>query len=246
MNSYINNHIDQLKSIAHLQDSLSINQQIELVKKIGQHPAGLNQLLRLLIKRRSEKIESLCCLDGIIFKHLHKSKTITIENKVNRYFHEGIVRLRSSKNINYKPLYESLVSNNFKVANRLTQGYLHMLAGLDDSQKRRWLYFTDVLSFPSQDLKTIDTLWKIYSEGQFGFSVQKQIWIYSNKNWEKFWHKIGWKVNKKNMRYPNEFIWDTTAPTGHLPLFNQLRGVQVLATLFMHPALKNEKNKDTI
>lgn len=240
MNTEVSASINQLKQIAHLQDPLSIRLQIKLVRRISQCPTGLTELLELLIARRLKEINSVNCVDGIIFKELYNSNTIALQEKVKQYFRNGIVKLESSNNINYEPLYKSLIVNNFKAANYLTQKYLNKLAGL--SQKRKWLYFTDILNFPATDLKTIDTLWTIYSEGQFGFSIQKQIWIYNNKNWEKFWHKIGWKVGKKNMRYPNEFIWDTTAPIGHLPLFNQLRGVQVLAALFTHPALKDIKN----
>jgi len=247
MNTEINDSINQLKQIAHLQDSLSIKQQVGLVQKIIKYPAGPNKLLELLITRRLKQIDALCYVDGIIFKELHNSSSINLQEKIKEYFCNGIVKLESSDDINYKPLYESLISNNFKAANYLTQAYLKKLAGLHQDKKREWLYFTDVLSFPDQDLKTIDTLWTIYSEGQFGFSIQKEIWIYSNMNWENFWHKIGWKVGKKNIRYPNEFTWDTTAPTGHLPLFNQLRGVQVLATLFTHPALKDiRKEKENL
>lgn len=243
MNSSISNDIIRLSKIAHLQDSLSVKQQIELVQKISQDPSGLTELLDLLINRRLKQIESLQYIDGIIFKYLCRSATIRQKEVVSKYFRKGVVELESSSNIDYTPLYESLISNNFKAANQLTQKYLSILAGLQDSKRRQWLYFTDVLNFPVEDLKTIDTLWKIYSAGQFGFSIQRQMWIYSDKNWERFWHKIGWKINKKNIRYPSEFTWDTTAPTGHLPLFNQLRGVQVLAALFTHPALKEEKNQ---
>ncbi len=241
MNTEINTSISQLKKIAHLEDPLSISQQIKLVQKIGRYPAGLTELLELLIARRLKPIDSVHCVDGIIFKELYHSNTVTLQKKIKKYFHNGIVKLESSSSINYEPLYRSLISNNFKAANCLTQKYLSKLAGLN--QERKWLYFTDVLSFPDKDLKTIDALWTIYSEGQFGFSIQKQIWMYNNKNWERFWHKIGWKVDKKNVRYPNEFIWNTTAPIGHLPLFNQLRGVQVLAALFTHPAFKDIKGK---
>jgi hypothetical protein len=66
--------------------------------------------------------------------------------------------------------------------------------------------------------------------------------LYNNKNWDKFWHAIGWKINKRNIRYPQEFIWNNNAPKGHLPLFNQIRGVQVLASLFVHPAWEIQKN----
>lgn len=240
MNTEIQKNIEELKNIIQLQDSFSIRRQIILVKKIGECPVGLSQLLKLLIERRLENIKSLGYVDGIIFKYLHSSKAFVLQNKMRQYFREGIVELVSSNSIDYGPLYKSLISNNFRAANCLTQKYLNILAGLHKDEKRQWLYFTDVLNFPSQDLKTIDTLWTIYSEGQFGFSIQRQVWLNSNKNWEQFWHRIGWKINKKNLRYPNEFIWDITAPEGHLPLFNQIRGVQVLAALFMHPALRDE------
>jgi GUN4-like len=62
-----------------------------------------------------------------------------------------------------------------------------------------------------------------------------------SKNWENFWSKIGWKNGNTWTRYPNEFIWDLSAPKGHLPLSNQLRGVRVIASLFSHPAWTNAK-----
>lgn len=241
MNTEINNNIIQLKKIAHLQDSFSVQQQVALVEQISVFPAGLSELLELLISRRLKRREELGYVDGIIFKQVYNSQAITVHKKIKQHFQNGIVAMESSNNINYQPLYESLMSNNFQEANYLTQKYLHVLAGLSQDASRQWLYFTDVSGFPIQDLKTIDSLWTIYSKGQFGFSVQKQVWIYNNKNWERFWHQIGWKRNKKNIRYPHEFTWDTSAPKGHLPLFNQLRGVQVLAALFTHPALKDIK-----
>ena len=87
---------------------------------------------------------------------------------------------------------------------------------------------------PSEDLIVIDSLWQAYSRHKFGFSKQRQIWLSTNCDWEKFWDQIGWKNNGIARRYPNEFLWDVNAPSGHLPLFNQLRGVQVLSALFNH------------
>lgn len=226
----------QLRKIAHLEDALSREKQIKLVQHIIKDSTGALSLLDILIDRRLNNIEKLSQLDGIIFKYLYSLKTDSLKEKIDEHFCKGVVQLESAHYIDYEPLYKSLLFNNFKEANRLTQTYLHELAGLNKNSKRRWLYFTDVLNLPIKDLKTIDTLWKIYSEGIFGFSVQRQIWLHYDKNWEKFWHIIGWKINKKNARYPNEFIWNNNAPAGHLPLCNQLRGVQVLATLFTHPA----------
>ncbi|PLZ36777.1 hypothetical protein CBP27_11530, partial [Fischerella thermalis WC542] len=55
-------------------------------------------------------------------------------------------------------------------------------------------------------------------------------------NWDNLWVKIGWKKGKNWTRYPQEFTWDLSAPRGHLPLSNQLRGVRVIASIFAHPA----------
>ena len=239
----INKDLLVLKEIAHLEDSSSITQQTKLVKKVSQDLTGIINLFEMLISRQVNAKQQISYLDGLIFKCIYNCNVKQLKTKLNQYLKEGIVKLESDHNIDYKPLYTSLVSNNFKKANELTQIYLNRLAGLNTDNQREWLYFTDIFDLPIKDLKTIDTLWKIYSVGQFGFSIQRKIWLYNNKDWEKFWHAIGWKVNQKNLRYPHEFIWDNTAPTGHLPLFNQIRGVQVLATLFVHPAWEIDNHK---
>ena len=100
------------------------------------------------------------------------------------------------------------------------------------NNKKNWLYFTDIQFLPKQDLFILDKLWKIYSKGKFGFSIQKKIWVYNNKKWDKFWEKINWISNGVMRRYPNDFVWTVDAPEGHLPLFNQLRGTQTLSYLF--------------
>nr|YP_007878148.1 conserved hypothetical plastid protein [Calliarthron tuberculosum]AGA63759.1 conserved hypothetical plastid protein [Calliarthron tuberculosum] len=243
MTNVINNKLAILKKIANQDDCFSINQQIELVKKISTNQLEAYELMEFLIERRIKTHTELSCIDGIIFKNLYDSKIVNLKDKINTYFKEGVVKLESSKNINYYPLYKSLISNNFKEANFLTQIYLQELAGLKKNNKRQWLYFTDIIKLPSKDLKTIDALWRIYSEGKFGFSIQRNIWLYNDQNWDKLWNLIGWKINDIAIRYPNEFIWDHTAPKGHLPLFNQLRGVQVIATLFKHPAWQNTRSQ---
>lgn len=241
MTDQLKHHLSILKEIAHLEDLFSINQQTELVKKIISYDQpGLIALMELLIERRITDSTKLSYIDGTIFKYLHVSEINLIKTKINDYFKEGVVKLKSSNNINYTELNESLIGNNFKKADLITQRCLHELAGLNKKTGRQWLYFTDILNLPSQDLQTIDKLWTIYSKGKFGFSIQRSIWLYNDQNWDKLWHRIGWKINNIALRYPHEFTWDNTAPIGHLPLFNQLRGVQVLSALFKHPAWNNK------
>ncbi|MDZ4878429.1 MAG: Ycf53-like protein [Chroococcidiopsis cubana SAG 39.79] len=67
------------------------------------------------------------------------------------------------------------------------------LAGATAVQ-RKWLYFTEVERFPILDLQTVDTLWSVYSEGKFGFSVQRGLWLTLGKNWEKLWAKLAGKT----------------------------------------------------
>jgi len=135
----------------------------------------------------------------------------------------------------YRELKDRLARQDFQGADRLTLQQLCTLAG-PPASKRGWLYFSEVDQFAAADLTEIDQLWQEYSGGQFGFSVQRNMWLSVGKNWDKLWPLIGWRKNDDWSRYPQEFIWDLSAPKGHLPSSNQLRGVRVIATLFAHPA----------
>jgi hypothetical protein len=151
------------------------------------------------------------------------------------HFPTGIVPLRSQVNLDYHPLQRLLAQQDFQAADQLTLQKLCELAGPAATQ-RKWVYFTDVEQLPVIDLQTINALWLVHSEGKFGFSVQRELWLSVGKNWEKLWAKIGWKDGINWTRYPQEFTWNLTAPRGHLPLSNQLRGVRAIASLLAHPA----------
>jgi GUN4-like/Caspase domain len=53
--------------------------------------------------------------------------------------------------------------------------------------------------FPCKDLRTIDQLWILASNGHFGFSVQKKIWeecgspMSSGQDWDRFCTRVGWQ-----------------------------------------------------
>ena len=85
-------------------------------------------------------------------------------------------------------------------------------------------------------MPTVDRLWQVYSEGKFGFSVQRELWFGVSRNWDRLWPKIGWRDGRAWTRYPGGFTWDLSAPRGHLPLTNQLRGVRMMEALMNHPA----------
>jgi len=194
--------------------------------------AGLDVLMEFLLHRCSNPPSAA---DGTAYQILRTADSASAKEFLQTYFPTGIVPLHSERAIDYIPLQQLLAVQDFQAADRMTLQKLCELAG-SAAVQRKWLYFTEVESFPIPDLQTINTLWVVHSEGKFGFSIQREIWLSLGKNWEKFWTKIGWKNGKSWTRYPNEFTWNLTAPTGHLPLSNQLRGNRVIAALFSHSA----------
>jgi hypothetical protein len=172
---------------------------------------------------------------GKAYQRLYESPLPMASDFLQSAFPDGIVPLKSAAGVEYQDLQKLLIDRQWQAADKLTNLKLCELAG-PIALQRQWLYFTDIKTLPTLDLQTIDRLWWTYSEGQFGFTVQRDIWLSVSKNWDKLWPKIGWKDGINWTRYPGSFTWDLTAPRGHLPLSNQLRGVRSMAALLAHPA----------
>lgn len=147
---------------------------------------------------------------------------------------DTLVPIPSDRNLSYRALRDCLLAQSFQDADRITLEKMCELAG-PVAVERNWLYFSEVKKFPVTDLKTIDMLWRIFSQNRFGFSVQRDLWLGVGQNWDRLWPKIGWR-DETWTRYPDGFTWSLSAPLGHLPLSNQLRGVRVMAALMSHSA----------
>lgn len=180
---------------------------------------------------------------GCAYQQLLALENDAIREFLSNHFPAGIVPLPAACQVDYGPIQTELAAQHFEAADRLTLQKLCELAG-PNAVKRKWLYFTEVNNFPSLDLQVLDQLWFVYSEGKFGFTRQREIWLSVGRNWEKLWPKIAWKKDNIWTRYPNEFIWDLSAPAGHLPLSNQLRGVRAMDALLNHPAWKQPVSGD--
>lgn len=205
--------------------------QLKLIPQIAAlGESGREFLIDFLSSRLSEPPN---LVTGKIYQVLYEANTAKTKEFLETYLPKGIVPLNSSKNIDYHPLQQLLAQKDFQGADILTLQKLCELAG-EAAIKRKWLYFTEVDNFSATDLSTLDQMWLIYSEGKFGFSVQRQIWLSLGQDFSQLWYKIGWKTENNWTRYPKEFTWDLTAPKGHLPLSNQLRGVRVIASIFSH------------
>ena len=165
----------------------------------------------------------------------HKSHFFE-ESKFNSWFNTY-----SEADINYDELQKMLLELKFESADRLTSSYLRKLAG-KLAEKRGYVFFSEVKNMSEKDLKTIDRLWNIYSNGRFGFSNQAKILKTVSKRYDLLWPKIGWKKEGLWTRYPNSFCWSLEAPDGHMPLINQLRGVRLMDSILRHPAIAERHN----
>jgi hypothetical protein len=223
----------KMAELLHQFQSSSEKKQLQLIPElVSQGAIGLEVLMQFLKEQQSSPVHLAA---GLAYQSLYQADTPNTNSFIQAHFPQGIVPLHSEAEIDYLPLQRRLVEQDFLAADRLTLEKLCELAGSAAIQ-RKWLYFSEVENFPITDLQTINLLWFIHSQGKFGFSVQRELWLSLNKNWEKLWPQIGWKTGNNWTRYPNEFTWDLSAPRGHLPLSNQLRGVRVMASLLSHPA----------
>nr|YP_009122287.1 hypothetical protein [Vertebrata lanosa]AJH66045.1 hypothetical protein [Vertebrata lanosa] len=224
----------EIKAIFSKSDHIVSNDTEKRLDNILEDKVGKEMILSNIIKRNTKVVNNPDITDGLIYQKILKSQDNTCVQRLLFSLPNGIIKLKKSEKINYQPLQNLLIKQNFQEADKLTQTYLCKLVEIETKNSKNWLYFTDIQFIPKTDLFQIDLLWKIYSKGKFGFSVQKEIWVKYNEQWDKLWEKINWlKIENGIMkRYPQEFTWTTDAPKGHLPLFNQLRGTQTLFYLF--------------
>jgi hypothetical protein len=129
--------------------------------------------------------------------------------------------LSSEKGIHYTRLRDLLAAGNWKEADTETYRVMLQAVGKKDGD---WFTDDELLNFPCTDLRTIDRLWVKYSNGKFGFSVQKEIYLsvggkpdgrYYAEAWEKYCEVVGWKVEGSYIEYL-EVTFNTSAK-GHLP-----------------------------
>ena len=226
--------MQDISSLSSQLDSGSEKNQLKLIPQlIETGESGYQTLMAWMGSCRDRGMATIPM--GKAYQILYQQGTPETKEFLAQNFPTGVVPLKSESNIDYQPLQRLLAEQDFQQADLVTIQKLCELAGTSAMQ-RKWLYFTEVTSFPIADFQTIDRLWIVHSEGKFGFSVQRKIWLSLGKDFGQLWEKIAWRKGNNWTRYPNEFTWDLTAPKGHLPLSNQLRGVRVIDAIFKHPA----------
>jgi ribosome-binding protein aMBF1 (putative translation factor) len=129
--------------------------------------------------------------------------------------------LSSDKNVDYTRLRDLLAEGKWKEADEETLAVMLKAAG---REQEGWLNIMPIVMFPCTDLRTIDRLWVKYSDGHFGFSVQKRIWEslggkpeqYDYEIYKKFGERVGWRVEEEWLDY-SDITFSLNALEGYLP-----------------------------
>ena len=158
---------------------------------------------------------------------------------------EGWLKVASAVGVDYAPLQQALLREDFETADRTTSAVLRQLAG-PAAETRGYVYFSEVPPMAGLDLISLDRLWTVYSQGRFGFSVQARLLQGLDGRYDRLWPRIGWKLDGTWTRYPGAFTWSLEAPEGHMPLINQLRGVRLMDALLNHPDLVTHRSTTAV
>ncbi len=116
--------------------------------------------------------------------------------------------INTVRTLRYAKLEDYLKSGQWKEADRETYRLMVTAVGKIEGQ---WLTKEELLNFPCDELQTIDLLWVTYSQGKWGFSVQKRIYeecgakldgeYPDEKSWEEFSDRVGWRKDGSWLDY---------------------------------------------
>jgi predicted NACHT family NTPase len=170
-------------------------------------------------------------LDPVLDKHIFH-----IEFSL-KSLHQEIQKFRSSvQNSFYQDLENYLQNGQWKEADQETSRLMLQIAGKEADQ---WLREDDIQNFPCEDLRTLDKLWVDYSNGKFGFSVQKKVWIacggvpgeYDYDVYKKFADQVGWRKLGDWLSYDKITFLLDGSEKAHLP-FPSVRKYWTYLSLF--------------
>jgi hypothetical protein len=92
--------------------------------------------------------------------------------------------------MDYRKLRDLLAARKWQEADKET---LRVILAVAKREQEGWLNTSSIDNFSCEDLHIIDQLWVKYSNGKFGFSVQRKIYqslggtrSYDKKIWEAF------------------------------------------------------------
>ncbi|UBF26329.1 GUN4 domain-containing protein [Kovacikia minuta CCNUW1] len=162
--------------------------------------------------------------------------------------------LKSDLGIDYSHLEELLSAGKWRDADDATYSLILEVAR---KHKEKYLHADAEGKFPCTEIRLIDRLWVSHSDGKFGFSVQKRIFLQlggkpdgsepyldnETEVWRRFFYHIGWQMRTSDeddlfepwFSYSDVNFSDTARP-GHLPFVVGWFGIDadVVSSLASH------------
>ncbi|KHG43193.1 MAG: hypothetical protein HEQ20_24600 [Aphanizomenon flos-aquae KM1D3_PB] len=122
--------------------------------------------------------------------------------------------------MDYRNLQQLLSAQNWQDADKETYS---LMLKISERENVCWLDDGDIRKFPRYDLHIINQLWVRYSDGKFGFSIQKQIL----QNHKQFTARCGWIENlaKNELIKYEDYNFTLDANRGHLPSTPRIVGL---------------------
>jgi hypothetical protein len=184
-----------------------------------------NEILSVLLPQQTQAtLKSLPITPKQRFSQRHPSTVPTSFFLTNN--------LSSAVGMDYRVLRDLLAKGNRKEADIKTRTILLQIA---NREQEGWIAGEHIKTFSCEDLRTIDQLWVQYSNGRFGFSVQRHIWQSLGGTEDtaytifgSFAERIGWRrFRRSGLQFSSYDSLNFTlgAPLGHLPfVFSILAG----------------------
>ncbi len=164
----------------------------------------------------------------VILQHIEQQQQIMIELLQSKNQHNNLlikeIKAPEKSNpviIDYNLLESLLKAKKWQEADQETT---NIMLNLVNKNKQGYLHQLDFTQLPSVDLKIIDQLWRDYSNNNFGFTLQKNIYqnlggtrFFHQKLWQEFGKKMGWYQENNWLKY-DQLNFTENAPEGHLPV----------------------------
>ena len=146
--------------------------------------------------------------------------TIIIENSL----------VSSRTGIDYTKLRDLLEAKKWSEADLHTYQLVEQIVKSAKQQNKHvFIELKTIANFSCPDIRTIDALWKKYSNNKFGFSPQQKVWQnvnqqgdFSTQTWRRFATEVGWKQGEVDsgsgyLLHDELNFQPAEAPAGHLP-----------------------------
>ena len=191
----------------------------------------LDKMVRYDFRQRyqsvSEVLEAINSIPLTLLNTTIKTNTRNEEIDISTIPTQTILaeELNSECGIDYQKLRDLLAAGKWKEADLETGDLILKLCGREEEG---WIKNEDIEKIPCQDLRAIDQLWVKYSNGRFGFSLQKQIYEelkasdnYQKDIWRNLGDRLGWR-RQETWLYYDGFTFNLDAAVGHFPAYGFL------------------------